>query len=282
MIKGTCLCGALEYEFTAPLDRMLHCHCSMCRKHHGAAFATFVSAPIDAFRWVKGEDNVRAYASSSAGKRFFCATCGAVGPTLMPELGLAFCPAGNLLGDPGVRPQMHMFAGSKALWHTITDDLPQHSGYPPEFGGGLGLERPTNAVQPGVVAGSCLCADVAFEASPPFRMHSCHCSRCRRGRSAAHATNAFVAIDAFRWTRGQDDIVDYKVPEARFFGIAFCARCGSDVPRASARGFFVIPAGCLDTDPGIRPQAHIFVGSKAPWYEITDTTPQFAEMSPPW
>jgi hypothetical protein len=254
----------------------------MCRKHHGAAFATFVSAPVTAFRWLKGEGNVRAYASSSAGKRFFCATCGAVAPTLLPEAGFALCPAGNLLGDPGVRPQMHMFAGSKAPWHTITDDLPQHPGYPPEFGGGLGEERPAIASKPDVVAGSCLCGDVAFESGAPFRMHSCHCSRCRRGRSAAHATNAFVMIDAFRWTRGQHHIVEYKVPEARFFGVAFCARCGSDVPRASARGFFVIPAGCLDTDPGIRPQAHIFVGSKAPWYEITDQIPQYTEMSPPW
>ena len=280
MTKAACLCGALEYEFTAPFDQMLHCHCSMCRKHHGTAFATFVSAPVAAFRWIKGEDRVRTYASSAEGKRFFCAVCGSVGPTLVPEAGFAICPAGNLLADPGVRPSMHMFVGSKAPWYTITDDVPQHAAYPPEFGGGSGVERPPPAARPGVVAGSCLCGDVAFEAGTPFRMHNCHCSRCRRGRSAAHATNAFVKTEEFRWTRREQDIVDYKVPEARFFGVAFCARCGADVPRPSARGFFVIPAGCLDTDPGIRPQAHIFVGSKAPWYEIADTIPQFAEAPP--
>ena len=282
MAKATCLCGALEYEFTAPFDQMLHCHCSMCRKHHGAAFATFVSAPVTAFRWIKGEDQVRTYASSAEGKRFSCRICGSVGPTLMPEAGFAICPAGNLLDDPGIRPSMHMFVGSKAPWHTITDGLPQHEGYPPEFGGGFGVDRPGAAVKAGVAAGSCLCGDIAFEAGAPFRMHSCHCSRCRRGRSAAYATNAFVKIDEFRWTRGRENIVEYKVPEARFFGVAFCARCGSDVPRASARGFFVIPAGGLDSDPGIRPQAHIFVASKAPWDEITDEIPQYAEMSPPW
>ena len=280
MTKATCLCGALEYEFTAPFDQMLHCHCSMCRKHHGTAFATFVSAPVAAFRWIKGEDKVRTYASSAEGKRFFCAICGSVGPTLMPEAAFALCPAGNLLADPEVRPSMHMFVGSKAPWYTITDAVPQHAGYPPEFGGGFGVERPAAAAQPGVITGSCLCGGVAFEAGTPFRMHNCHCSRCRRGRSAAHATNVFVKTELFRWTRRDQEIVDYKVPDARFFGVAFCARCGADVPRASARGFFVIPAGALDSDPGIRPQAHIFVGSKAPWYEITDQVPQFAEGPP--
>ena len=280
MTKATCLCGALEYEFTAPFDQMLNCHCSMCRKHHGTAFATFAAAPVAAFRWIAGKDAMTTYASSDQGNRFFCSTCGAVGPTLMPEAGFAICPAGNLLGDPGIRPQMHMFVGSKAPWYTITDTLPQHEGYPPEFGGGFGLNRPVAAAQPGVLVGSCLCGEVAYEAGAPFRMHSCHCSRCRRGRSAAHGTNVFVKIDDFRWTRGQSNIVEYKVPEARFFAVAFCARCGADVPRASSRGFFVIPAGSLDTDPGIRPQAHIFVGSKAPWFEITDNIPQFTEASP--
>jgi hypothetical protein len=278
--QGTCLCGALKYEFTAPFDQMLHCHCSMCRKHHGTAFATFVSAPIAAFRWVAGEDQVVAYASSEQGQRFFCRTCGSVAPTPMPDAGFAICPAGNLLSDPGVRPQMHMFAGSKAPWYTITDSVPQYEGYPPEFGGGLGIARPSVEARPGVIAGSCLCGEIAYEIGTPFRMHNCHCSRCRRGRSAAHATNLFANLDQFRWTRGEPLIAEYKVPDARYFGVAFCKRCGAEVPRMSARGFAVVPAGGLDTDSRLRPQAHIFVGSKAPWYEITDAIPQFAEMPP--
>jgi len=50
---------------------MMSCHCSMCRKHHGAPFATFAAAPIDGFRWISGEDAVHRYASSSASKRGF-------------------------------------------------------------------------------------------------------------------------------------------------------------------------------------------------------------------
>jgi hypothetical protein len=69
------------------------------------------------------------------------------------------------------------------------------------------------------------------------------------------------------------------LPGAKFFGTAFCGRCGSFVPRVVAgRNAAVVPVGSLDGDPGIRPTAHIFVGSKAPWFEISDATPQFEAM----
>jgi hypothetical protein len=71
------------------------------------------------------------------------------------------------------------------------------------------------------------------------------------------------------------------VPDAKFFTVAFCTRCGGGAPRANReRGFVSAPAGTLDTDPGIRPIAHIYVGSKAPWFEITGDVPQYAEMPP--
>ena len=86
----------------------------------------------------------------------------------------------------------------------------------------------------------------------------------------------------FRGVRGDAQVAVYKVPEARFFGVAFCTRCGGEAPRMSPeRGFAVVPAGSLDTDPGVRPTAHIFVGSKASWFPITDDLPQFAEGPPP-
>jgi hypothetical protein len=71
------------------------------------------------------------------------------------------------------------------------------------------------------------------------------------------------------------------LPEAQFFASAFCRRCGSLVPRVSReRNAAVVPAGSLDTDPGMRAQGHIFVDSKAGWDRITDQVPQFAEMPP--
>lgn len=281
MTRGVCLCGTVQYELTGPFGVMMHCHCSMCRKHHGTSFATFVMAPDEGFSFVAGEDAVARYRSSDHGERSFCRHCGSIAPILMPEAGLAIAAAGNLEGDFGVRPQMHAFVGSKAPFYEITDALPQHEAMPAEFGGGAGIDRPKVEPRPGVVDGSCLCGEVAYELRNPQRIYYCHCSRCRRGRSAAHATNLFVALDNFNFTRGESIVAQYKPPDARFFAVAFCTQCGGSAPRISReRGFVSVPAGTLDTDPGIRAQAHIYVGSKAPWFEITDAVPQHAEMPP--
>ena len=281
MIEGTCLCGALRYEIDGPLTSMMNCHCSMCRKQHGVAFATYAVAPASGFRWIAGEDEVVRYQSSAQGTRAFCRRCGSVAPSALPSMGIVFAPAGNLRGELGRHPEGHMFVGSKAPWHAITDHLPQHEVYPPGFPA-EGVPRPQVVPQEGVTEGSCLCGDVAYEIrGEPMRMINCHCERCRLGRSAAHATNVFYKVDAFRFTRGESGVREYKVPDAKFHTVAFCSRCGSKVPRISAeRGIVVVPAGSLDTDPGIRPMAHIFVANKAPWFDITDTLPQFAQMPP--
>jgi hypothetical protein len=280
MTRGACLCGVVQYELSQP-TQMAHCHCSMCRKHHGAPFATFAVAPSATFRWIDGEDAIASYRSSEHGVRYYCRHCASVAPTVMPDAGLAIAPAGNLEGDPGVRPQTHMFAASKAAWYPITDSLPQHAGVPPEFGGGMGVTRPTVAQRDGVADGSCLCGAVAYEVRSPVRMFHCHCSRCRRARSAAHTTNMFAKLDDFAFTRGEELVAQYKVPEAKFFTIAFCTRCGGKAPRvARDRGIVSVPAGTLDTEPGMRPQAHIYVTSKAPWFEISDDLPQYPEAPP--
>lgn len=278
MTLGTCLCGAVRYEIDGPFGMMVHCHCSMCRKHHGAPFATFAAAPLAGFRWVTGQNDIVHYASSTHGVRSFCRHCGSVTPTIMEAIGQVSMPAGNLQGDLGIKPQCHIFVGSKAPWYEITDALPQHEEYPPEFDS-AGLNPPARVTRPGRVSGSCLCGDVVYETSDrPTRMFYCHCSRCRRARGAAHASNVFFGIDGFRWIAGSERVRDYKFPEARFFTMAFCDRCGSKVPRvAHERGAVIVPAGSLDSDPGMRVMAHIYVADKAPWFDITDSVPQFAQ-----
>lgn len=282
MTTGRCLCGAVRYELDGPFSFMVNCHCSICRKEHGAQFVTFAAAPLSGFRWISGEDNLTEYASSPKGKRTFCKTCGSAGPMLAPEMGMAIAPAGNLEGDPGIHPQMHIFTGSKAPGYEITDPLPQHAAYPPEWGDSSQPSRPAAPVKPGVTTGSCLCGAIAWEADgPPAVMMNCHCSRCRLARGAAHATNAFYKLEQFRWIRGADQADQYKVEDAKFFTQAFCRTCGSPAPRVL--GQFkraMVAVGTADTDPGVQPSAHIFVGSKAPWYDITDGIPQFEEMPP--
>lgn len=280
MNRGSCLCGAVQFE-AGPFDSMEHCHCSMCRRHHGAMFATFLGGRPDAFRWISGEDKVVTYQSSANGLRPFCRSCGSVLPVVLPRLAAAFIPAGNLEGDPGLRPQFHMFAGSAAAWFPITDTLPRSARFPPGGEERIGIEEPPlPAARLGVVRGRCLCGDVAFElVGQPEFVQNCHCSRCRRARSAAHATNAFFRREQLTWTRGEQSVTRFDLPGAKRFGQDFCRRCGSPVARVVAStGYVVVPCGSLDDAPGRTPRGHIFVGSKAPWHQITDGLPQWEEL----
>ena len=281
MTQGRCLCGALRYEIDGPFVDLVHCHCSMCRKHHGAPFASWAVAPAAGFRWTSDTATLGRYQSSERGHRDFCTVCGSVAPMLDEAHGIVIAPAGNLEGDLGLRPTRHMFVASKAQWFRISDELPQHDEFPPEFGMASTPRQPV-ALKGGVAQGSCLCGAVAYEiTTPPLFMYQCHCSRCRLGRSAAHGANVFYKADGFSWTRGAELVQDYALPGAKFFAVAFCRRCGSALPRVSAaRNIVSVPAGSLDSEPGIEPTGHIYVDSKAPWFEITGDLPRFAEMPP--
>jgi hypothetical protein len=243
-------------------------------------FATFLGGTADAFRWIAGEDAVVTYQSSANGYRPFCRNCGSVLPVVLPHLGMSFVPAGILEGDPGRRPECHMFADSRADWFPITDTLPQYERFPPGFGNAEIAENSRPAPQAGTVQGRCLCGAVAFELRGlPERMHNCHCSRCRRARSAAHATNAFYRREQLRWIRGEAEVVSFALPGAKRFGQAFCRHCGSTVARiVESTGYVVVPCGSLDGSPGMRPLNHIYTGSKAPWYEITDGLVQWETL----
>ena len=131
MIRGSCLCGAVSYGITEPFEEMHHCHCSRCRKAHGAAFSTFARTSKSSLRFVSGEDRVRHFRSSPPAQRSFCGDCGSNLLFQIDALPQAVWVAiGSVDGDPGLRPQAHIFVGSKAAWYAIEDDLPQFSEYP--------------------------------------------------------------------------------------------------------------------------------------------------------
>jgi hypothetical protein len=258
-----------------------HCHCSMCRKFHGAAFATHGAVPADGFRWVQGQELVRRFESSPGAARPFCRRCGSGLPSdHMP--GFVFIPLGNLDDDPRARPLAHIFVGSQAPWYGIAGDLLRFDAYPPGFDAAALPDPDREPTPAGRVRGSCLCGSSAYEIEGAIEViRHCHCGRCRRARSAAHATNGFVDPARFRYLRGEHLLDSFKVPDAERFTQTFCRGCGSPVPRQVAnRPYVVIPMGSVEGDPGGRPQAHIFVGSKAPWYEIADTLPQHTEYAP--
>lgn len=76
MHKGSCLCGEVQYKLTCEPERVSHCHCSMCQKQHGAAFATYVSIPESHLVYLSGEYLLSSYHSSNGVVRKFCRDCG--------------------------------------------------------------------------------------------------------------------------------------------------------------------------------------------------------------
>jgi hypothetical protein len=132
------------------------------------------------------------------------------------------------------------------------------------------------------IQGSCLCGGVAFEMTgTPLRVQHCHCSRCRKVRGTAHATNLFVPLDGIRFVRGEDLLNMYKVPEAKTFAHVFCRVCGSSMPRLDpSRQLAVVPMGAFDEDPGVRPERRVFLESRASWDDIADGLPTFAGPPP--
>jgi hypothetical protein len=279
-MSASCLCGAVNWSYDDPFAAMFHCHCSMCRKHHGALFVTWLVGPLSTFHWRGGTEQIVTWRSSANGARSFCSACGTTVPTVDSASGRTFLPAGSFDGEPGIRPQMHIFVASKSPFVQIADGLPEHAEFPPGFG--TGLPTPVRRVRDGVTAGSCGCGRILFELTGrPLVMRHCHCSRCRHARAAAHATNLAYPLDAIRFVAGEELLVDFPLPGTQHFGQAFCSACGSAMPRRSpGRGFVVVPIGALDSDPGIHPSAHQFVAFKAPWYDIHDGVPQFGESGP--
>ena len=135
-MSGGCQCGTVRYEVRAPTVDLYHCHCSMCRKVHGAAFATLAIAPKESVVFVQGEENLTRFDSSEGVSRFFCKTCGCqMTIDVADDPGLRWFTPGTL--DDGTPPgaadkERHIFVGSKAKWFEIADDLPQFEERPPD------------------------------------------------------------------------------------------------------------------------------------------------------
>ena len=275
--QASCLCGSLRWEITAEPFNAFNCHCKLCRKAHGSAFATYWFVEPEQVRWLGATDSIAHYRSSPLLTRGFCASCGSVVPYPSEQGNHWVVPGG--CHDDGKPSDCHVFAAHRAPWFDITGDLPRHDDYP-EFTGMKRVEEEPLAPGPeGVVRGGCMCGSVKYHVVEPFRMvQHCHCGRCRKARAAAHATNGFTSLDGVEFVQGEDNLAYYKLPEAKYFTQAFCRTCGSKMPRLDpGRDIAVIPFGGLDDDPGARPQRHIYVDYMAKWYEITDDLPVFGE-----
>jgi len=133
MLSGHCECARVRFEVDGNIEDFSHCHCSQCRRLHGAAYATFAGVNRGEFRYVAGESDTSSYLSSPSNIRVFCSVCGStilVDPQDEPEY--LYLSMSTLEGDPHRPPGYHAYVGSKAPWHEISDDLPQYDTDPPE------------------------------------------------------------------------------------------------------------------------------------------------------
>ncbi len=125
-LRGSCLCGGAAYEIEGEPYMFLRCHCSRCRKAHGAPYSSLLLAKLEQLRWLRGEELVERY---KVPEGCFCRVCGSSLPQVLDHPPVVI-PAGSLDDDPASKPWCHIFTGSKAAWFQIADDLPQFETYP--------------------------------------------------------------------------------------------------------------------------------------------------------
>ncbi len=130
--------------------------------------------------------------------------------------------------------------------------------------------------------GSCLCGAVRYEVTGEAqRFFHCHCSRCRKATGTGHASNLFLQPAVLSWLTGQEHIRLYKVPEAKRFANQFCEICGSRLPRQPKdTDTVILPAGSLDDDAPMQPEARIFGDSRAAWSCAGDEVPVYPGPPP--
>jgi len=133
MYQGSCLCGKVKFTITNKVNDIVYCHCSLCRKAQGSAFATNGNVASNHFKFLSGEDNLTAYQQSDTQTKFFCSTCGS--PIMSKNSSnpdVIRIRLGSIESDINEYPEAHIFVSSKANWEEISGNLPQYDEYKPK------------------------------------------------------------------------------------------------------------------------------------------------------
>lgn len=131
LLRGACLCEAVEYVVKDAFEYALNCHCSQCRRATGSAFKPLAGIGRGELSIVRGTDETLVYGDDDA-YDVHCRTCGSLLFSVVRDGAYVHVPMGTLKNEPAIRPSMHIFVGSKAPWYQIADDLPQHENFPPD------------------------------------------------------------------------------------------------------------------------------------------------------
>jgi ADP-ribosyl-[dinitrogen reductase] hydrolase len=115
-MKGSCLCGAIEYEIDSIDMPVVHCHCRTCQKAHAAPFASTAGVMHENFRWLKGEDKLSAFESSPGKLRHFCSVCGSHLVAERDNQPHVIVRIATLDENPNMTPQMHIWTSHDVSW----------------------------------------------------------------------------------------------------------------------------------------------------------------------
>ncbi len=242
-MKGSCLCGGVEFETESPARPVITCHCTQCRKQSGHFWAAS-SVPAVDLRLVRS-DTLAWYEASTSARRGFCSGCGAFlfwQATGSDQMSFG---VGAIDGLTGLRVA--------EAWY-----LPDAGDY---YHG-----TPSDAA---VLQGSCLCGANRFTLPGPMgEVWGCHCHQCRKTSghySASFDVDPTLVVWLSRQTR------DHVSPQG---GVrSFCPTCGSGL-LFRKDDEVSIEAGVIDNPTGGRLAQHIFVGDKGDYYDLTDGLPQ--------
>jgi hypothetical protein len=123
------MCGAVEYAVADAFEYALNCHCSQCRRSTGSAFKPLAGIGRALLEIVRGADAIMTYGGGETYDAH-CRNCGSLLFSVVRNGSYVHVAMGTLKDEPTIRPSMHIFVGSKAPWYEITDELPQHAGFP--------------------------------------------------------------------------------------------------------------------------------------------------------
>jgi hypothetical protein len=127
-LNGMCLCGAVRYTVADEFAYAANCHCSDCRRATGSAFKPFAGIERGKLQLTAGADSLLVY-GGEINHDVRCKICGSLLYSVVRDGAWVHVAMGTLVDEPTIRATEHIFAGSKAAWHAITDDLPQYEGH---------------------------------------------------------------------------------------------------------------------------------------------------------
>lgn len=128
ILQGGCMCGATTYQVEDRFEYAMNCHCSKCRRTTGSAFKPMAGIKAGLLQMTAGAETALVFGGPEA-RDIHCGRCGSLLYSIVRDAQYAHVAMGTLIDTPSIRPDKHIFVGSKAPWFDITDNLPQFDGH---------------------------------------------------------------------------------------------------------------------------------------------------------